>query len=136
MANKVSLNDTFKYEFSFSQEDVENFAKASGDFNPIHLDNEFAKQTIFKRRIIHGFLGASIFSRVFGTIFPGSGTIYLKQDLKFFKPMFTDEIYLAVFDIVDVNSEKKRALVKTVIKDQNQETTISGEALIQNDAIG
>lgn len=136
MANKFSLNDAFTYEFSFSQEDVANFAKASGDHNPIHLDDEFAKKTIFKRRIIHGFLGASIFSKVFGTLFPGSGTIYLKQDLKFLKPMFADETYWAHFDIVDVNVEKKRALVKTVIRDQNQETTITGEALIQNDAIG
>lgn len=135
MVSKVRLSDTFEYEFSFSQEDVDNFAKASGDYNPIHLDSDFAKQSVFKRRIIHGFLGASIFSKVFGTIFPGSGTIYLKQDLKFLKPMFTDEKYLAVFNVIDVNKEKKRALVKTEVIDQNDVTIITGEALIQNDAI-
>ena len=95
MDNKITVGSKFEYEFSFTQQDVVNFATASGDFNPIHLDEEYAKNSIFKTTIIHGFLGGSIFSKVFGTIFPGNGTIYLKQDLSFLKPMFTNKNYIS-----------------------------------------
>lgn len=133
--SKIKLGDYFEYEFSFMQEDVDNFAKASGDFNPIHLDREFAKKSIFKKRILHGFLGGSVFSKVFGTIFPGEGTIYLKQNMSFFKPMFTSENYVATFKILEVQKDKNRALVQTQVLDENKNIIINGEALIQHHAI-
>lgn len=136
MDKPISLNDTFSYEFSFSQDDVEYFAKASGDYNPIHLDEEYAKSTIFKRRIIHGFLGGSIFSKVFGILFPGEGTIYLMQNMKFMKPMFTDERYKANFKVIEIISDKNRAIINTQIFDMSDNIIISGEALIQNSRIG
>ena len=77
--SEFNVGSEYRYSFSISQADVLNFAHASGDFNPILLDDEFAKTTIFKKKIVHGFLGGSVFSKVFGTLFPGSGTIYLKQ---------------------------------------------------------
>lgn len=132
MENKISVGFSYEYKFFFNQEDVIKFAEASGDFNPIHLDEEYAKKTIFKRTIIHGFLGGSVFSKVFGTLFPGSGTIYLKQDLSFFKPMFTNTDYLAKFDVIEINSKKNRATVITSILDQNDSCVIKGEALIQH----
>lgn len=132
MDNEIYLNKIFKYEFEFTQMDVENFAKASGDYNPIHLDSNYAQNTIFGRTIIHGFLSGSVFSKVFGTIFPGNGTIYLKQDMKFLKPMFTKEAYQAVFTITEVINEKNRARVSTEIFDSQGKPTISGEALIQH----
>ncbi|KYG82853.1 MaoC family dehydratase [Roseivirga echinicomitans] len=135
MENKVTVNTVFEYGFSFNQTDVENFAKASGDFNPIHLDAEYAKDTIFGRTIIHGFLSGSMFSKVFGTIFPGHGTIYLNQSLNFFKPMYTAEEYMAVFTVKEVYIEKRRALITTEIFDSHKQVTISGEALIQHNDI-
>lgn len=135
MENRINVGDLFEYPFSFKQEDVIKFAEASGDFNPIHLDNEFAKDTIFKKTIIHGFLGGSVFSKVFGTIFPGEGTIYLKQDLGFYKPMFTNQNYNAVFEVVDVLISKNRAVVKTIILDELKEIVIKGEALIKHHRI-
>ena len=135
MENKVTLDEVYEYEFEFTQDDVQNFAKASGDFNPIHLDAAYAKDTIFGRTIIHGFLSGSVFSKVFGTIFPGYGTIYLKQNMKFLKPMFTKEAYKAVFTVTEVISEKKRAWVTTEIFDSKGEPTISGNALIQHGSI-
>lgn len=135
MENKIELNATFEYSFKFSQKDVNAFAEATGDKNPIHLDEEYAKSTTFKRRIIHGFLGGSIFSKVFGTLFPGEGTIYLKQDMSFFKPMFTDENYTANFKIIEVFPLKHRALVKTQIINSENEIVITGEALISHKMI-
>lgn len=135
MENKIKVGDVFNYPFSFIQEDVMKFAEASGDFNPIHLDQEYAKNSIFKKTIIHGFLGASVFSKVFGTIFPGNGTIYLKQDLSFYKPMFTNQGYTADFEVIDTDKTKKRALVKTTILDDLNEVVIKGEALIMHYSI-
>src|SRR3990172_4236067 len=91
MAIRIENGFQYKYEFSFSDDDIIGFAKVSGDHNPIHLDEEYASKTIFKKRIIHGFLGGSVFSKVFGTIVPGEGTIYLSQSLKFMGPMYIGE---------------------------------------------
>lgn len=135
MENKVQLNGVFKYDFEFTQKDVINFAEATGDKNPIHLDEEYAKNFLFKKRILHGFLGGSVFSKVFGTIFPGEGTIYLKQSMTFHKPMFVNEKYTAVFKIIKIFSEKKRALVETNIKNLKDEIITSGEALISHSSI-
>lgn len=132
MEYKITIGSKYEHEFSFLQEDVIKFADASGDNNPIHLDPTFAVKTIFKRTIIHGFLGGSIFSKVFGTLFPGEGTIYLKQDLSFYKPMFTDNLYRAIFEVIDVVSDKNRAIVKTTILNEQDEIVIDGEAIIKH----
>lgn len=135
MDKRIAKGDSFDYKFSFSQEDVINFANASGDLNPIHLDKEYGEKSIFKRTIIHGFLGASVFSKVFGTIFPGNGTIYLKQDLKFLNPMFVDTNYRSTFQVIETDCQKNRALVKTEIFDSEDKLIISGEALIKHPSI-
>lgn len=135
MGKKISVGDKFDYDFSFTNEDVIMFSKATGDFNPIHLDSEYAKNTIFKKPILHGFLGGSVFSKVFGTLYPGNGTIYLKQDLSFFKPMYRLEKYKATFEIITTNVNKNRALVKTLIIDNKSKIVIDGEALIQHPLI-
>lgn len=66
---KLSLGDTYEHEFRFSQDDVIAFAQLTGDDNPLHLDPEYAATTPFKRPIIHGMLGASVFTKVIGTKF-------------------------------------------------------------------
>lgn len=129
----MKKDDVFNYEFKFSQKDVEDFARVTGDNNPVHLDEQYAAKTMFKRPIMHGMLSASLFSKVFGTLFPGEGTIYLKQSLNFLKPMYVDRAYEAVFTVKEVMSEKNRATVETVIKDKESgNICTSGEALVMN----
>lgn len=135
MDKHIKKGDSYDYKFQFNQDHVIKFAEASGDYNPIHLDSDYAQRTIFKRTIIHGFLGGSVFSKVFGTMFPGEGTIYLKQDLSFFKPMFVGQEYLAKFIVSEVFSEKNRALIITEIVNLNDEIVIKGEALIKHPKI-
>ena len=101
---KIQLNDIYKHEFSFSQSDIVKFADVTGDKNPVHLDANYAATTMFKVPIMHGMLGASLFSKVFGTLFPGEVTIYLKQSLAFMKPMFVDTAYEAVFTVKEINN--------------------------------
>ena len=103
---KIQLNDIYKHEFSFSQSDIVKFADVTGDKNPVHLDANYAATTMFKVPIMHGMLGASLFSKVFGTLFPGEVTIYLKQSLAFMKPMFVDTAYEAVFTVKEINNYK------------------------------
>ena len=130
--NKINVGDTYTLNFSYSQEQVDAFAICTGDNNPIHLDKEYAAITVFKKPIMHGFLGGAVFSKIFGTLFPGNGTIYLKQSLIFLKPMFVKEEYTAVVGVIDINRDKHRATIMTKIINRNKEDVISGEAVISN----
>jgi acyl dehydratase len=129
----ITLGQSFEHIFSFSQEQVKGFADVSGDFNPIHLDKEYAESTPFKKPIIHGIFSASIFSKYFGTINPGEGTIYLKQSLEFLRPMFVDTEYKAVMTVSEIDSVKNKAVFACKIIDNTTgKTTISGEAHVMH----
>ncbi len=127
------VGQQYELEFSYTQEDVKAFADITNDHNPIHLDQEYAASTPYKKPIIHGFLGGAIFSRIFGTLFPGEGTIYLQQSLNFLRPMYVDIVYKTIIKVKEVDQEKHKAVLETEVKDLNTgKTTISGEATIMN----
>ncbi len=128
----LEIGQKYTHSFSYTQDQVNAFAEVTGDNNPVHLDEEFASKTIFKKRIAHGMLGASILSKVFGTIFPGNGTIYLNQTLNFLRPMFVDETYDAVFEVKELINEKNRAIILTTIFNSEGKSVLSGEATIMN----
>ncbi|MCU0432773.1 MAG: MaoC family dehydratase [Bacteroidia bacterium] len=129
----IDNGTVYTHEFRFTQKDVEKFAAVTGDSNPVHLDEAYAATTMFKRPIMHGFLGGSVFSKVFGTLFPGEGTIYLKQSMAFMRPMFVDTDYEVRMTVKEVNREKHRAIVETVIADKNTgDVVINGEATVMN----
>lgn len=129
----IENGTTFNHEFQFTQDEVVTFANVTGDKNPVHLDADYAAKTMFKRPIMHGFLGGSVFSKVFGTLFPGEGTIYLKQSMAFMRPMYIDTAYEVRMTVKEVNKEKHRATVETLIVDKaSGDTVISGEATVMN----
>jgi len=129
----IEENEEYRHSFSFSQEEVQKFAEVTGDKNPIHLDAEYAAKTMFKKPIMHGFLGGSMLSKVFGTMFPGEGTIYLKQSMSFRKPMYVDMEYEAVFVVKEINREKHRGIVETkIIEKESGDATIVGEATVMH----
>jgi acyl dehydratase len=130
----MQINETYNHRFRFSQDEVNRFAELTGDTNPAHTDAAYAATTMFKRPILHGMLGAALFSKVFGTLFPGEGTIYLKQSLTFLRPMYPDTEYDAVFIVKDVLRDKNRAIVETVIRDLDGKVCTSGEATVLNTA--
>jgi acyl dehydratase len=129
----IENGQTYTHEFSFTQEEVNRFAEVTGDKNPVHIDADYAAKTMFKRPIMHGMLGASLFSKVFGVLFPGEGTIYLKQSLSFMRPMYVSTSYEAVFTVKEVIKDKNRAVIETLIKDKESgQVCTSGEATVMN----
>jgi acyl dehydratase len=130
----IQVNDTYIHRFSYTQQQVEEFARVTGDNNPVHTDAAFAATTLFKVPIMHGMLGAALFSKIFGTLFPGEGTIYLGQTLNFLRPMYAGKEYEAIFTVKEVNAEKHRAIVETKIIDpETQKIVTAGEATVMNE---
>ncbi len=129
----IELGQTYTHDFKFSQEEVNRFAEVTGDKNPVHTNAEFAATTIFKKPVMHGMLGAALFSKVFGVLFPGEGTIYLKQSLNFLRPMYVDIDYTAEFKVIELIKDKNRAVVETTIKDKlTGKVCTTGEATVMN----
>ena len=110
-------------------EDVELFAKVTGDSNPVHLDPAFAATTRFKRRIAHGLLTASYVSAVLGTKLPGAGTIYLSQSITFKAPVFVGDIVTARVVVLNYRPEKQILTLRTEVLNQDGLLVLEGQAV-------
>jgi len=108
---KVGTTDGFSR--TISEADIQTFAKVSGDENPVHLNPEYAKGTVFKGCIAHGILTASFISTVIGTRMPGPGCIYVAQNLKFKAPVWAGDMVKAVCTVTELNETQKFAKIKT-----------------------
>jgi len=108
---QIGQSDT--YERIVTEKDIEDFAKISGDDNPVHLNEDFAKTTIFKGRIAHGMLAASFISTTVGTKLPGYGAIYISQSLRFKAPVKIGDKVITTATIKDINTERKRVTMST-----------------------
>jgi len=100
---KWEIGLEYKKSFTITHEMVVGYANVSQDKNPVHLDQEYASQTIFKNRIAHGMLLGGLISSILGNDFPGNGTIYLNQNLSFKKPVFLNEVVDFVIKITEIN---------------------------------
>jgi 3-hydroxybutyryl-CoA dehydratase len=115
----------------FEGEDVIKFAEISGDVNPVHLDKEYAKGTLFGRRIVHGFLYSSLISSVLANQLPGPGSIYLNQELNFLKPVFWGDTITATVQITAIKPEKNVIYLKTTCSKSTGEMVVDGSAVIK-----
>lgn len=125
------IGQTASLSKAFSSEEVLLFSKLSMDTNEVHTDEEYAKNTIFKQRIVHGFLSGSLISAVIGTVLPGKGAIYLHQDMDFKKPIYLDEKITAKVTIERINEEKHIYYLKTQCFNTQGEIKIEGNAIIK-----
>ncbi len=91
-----------------TDEDIELFAQVSTDQNPVHLDDDYARDTIFQGRIAHGMLTAGLVSAVIGEQLPGHGTIYMSQSLKFLAPVRPGDMVLAEVEVIGIQIDKRR----------------------------
>ena len=127
---QLKTGDQASMTRAFTQADVEAFAQVSGDCNPAHLDEDYAKGTMFKTRIVHGMLTASLFSALLGTRLPGLGTIYLGQTLQFRRPVHFDEPITATVTVKEIIAEKNRVVLDCLAVNPQGETVIIGEATV------
>jgi len=118
-------------EFFVTEEMGQAFAGVSYDENPIHLDEEYAKGTMFGRRIAHGMLSAGFISGMIGMELPGEGTIYMKQELTFLRPVYYGDTIRVEIEVTQLQEEKKRAVLSTNCYNQKNEQVIAGQALVK-----
>ncbi len=128
--DELNPGQTASFTKTISETDVYMFAGITGDFNPAHIDETYAKTTAFKTRIAHGMLSAGLISNVLGNQLPGPGTIYLQQQLNFRAPVVIGDTITATVEVVEIIREKKRVRLKTVCTNQDQVVVLDGEAVI------
>jgi 3-hydroxybutyryl-CoA dehydratase len=129
----LKIGDRFEHEYSYTQQEVNLYAEVSGDTNPLHTNEEAGKASIFGRCIIHGFLGASVFTKIFGALWYADGHIYMKQSMTWLKPMFVGTTYTAVITVKEIFPEKNRVLYECAVYDKaTGDQTIAGEAMLMN----
>jgi len=113
-----------------TKQDVELFSKISGDQNPIHFDEEYAKKTRFKKPIVQGMLTGSLVSALIGNKLPGPGAIYVYQSFHFLKPVYIGDEITAEGEIMEIDNLKKRLKIKTICYNQMKEKVLEGEAIV------
>jgi len=115
------------YSQTITDADIKSFAGISGDHNPVHMSDEYAKQSRYKKRIAHGMISSSFFSALFGTKIPGEGCVYVKQSLNFKRAVYLNDTVTAIVTVTQIDFQKRRVFFDTVCKVKNK-TVINGIA--------
>ena len=126
----IKIGDSFSTSRLVNDEIIRKFADVSGDYNPIHLDEEFAAKTRFGKRIAHGMLSGAFISAVLGNEFKNRKIVYLSQTMKFTAPVFIDDTVTATGTVTHIREDKGIVTLETVCTNQNGETLVKGEAAV------
>lgn len=129
--NELYVGQSASISRRFTTKEVELFSDLCMDKNPVHLDEEYAKKSVFGDRIVYGYLTASLFSGIIGSILPGSGSIYLNQNMNFRKPVYHNELITATCTITHIREDKPIITLETICRNENNEIVIDGTALIK-----
>jgi 3-hydroxybutyryl-CoA dehydratase len=132
LSNEFSYQagDGFRFERFISSADVQKFAETVGDLNPVHLDEEFAEKSFFKKRIVHGAFLGGLISKVLGMDFPGQGTIYISQTSVFKRPVYVDSSVTVEVKVTDVLPEERRLVLDTTILNAEGKVCMTGSATV------
>ena len=128
--DQLEVGQKASFSKTVTETDVYMFAGITGDVNPIHIDKEYAKNSIFKDRVAHGMLSAGFISAVIGVQLPGPGSIYSGQTLKFLAPVYIGDTVTATVEIIEIAAEKGRVILKTTCTNQDGKAVLDGEATI------
>jgi len=128
--HQLKIGDSAQISKTITEKDINDFARVTGDFNPLHLDQAYAEKTIFKGRIAHGLLSVGLLSTVLGNILPGHGTIYLSQEIKFLAPVRIGDTITAKVEVLELISEKNRAKFRTTCMNQDGKEVADGAAWV------
>lgn len=126
----IHIGDVASVSKTISEHDVYAFAGITGDFNPVHVNAEFAKGSMFKQRIAHGMISAGMISAVLGTQLPGVNTIYMNQEVSFLAPVFYNDTLTATVECVEKNDEKHRIIFRTYVTNQDGKVVTDGKARV------
>jgi len=127
----IKVGDTASFSKTVTEADIVNFAGTTGDFNPVHVDAEYASKSMFKERIAHGMLMAGFISAVLGTQLPGPNAIYMGQTLEFKLPVKIGDTVTATVTVSEKRDEKRILKLDTIVTNQRDEVVVSGGAVIK-----
>ena len=127
---ELQIGNAAEFTKTISESDIYLFAGVTGDLNPAHINEEYAKKTFFKTRIAHGMLLAGFISAVLGNKLPGPGTVYIKQELNFLAPVHIGDTITSRAELTEIIPEKNRARFKTTCLNQDGEPVLDGEATV------
>jgi len=125
---ELKVGDSAQISKTITETDIDDFARVTGDFNPVHLDQAYAEKTIFNGRIAHGLLSVGLLSNILGNILPGHGTIYLSQEVRFLAPVRIGDTITARVEVIELLPEKNRAKFRTTCINQDGKEVVDGTA--------
>ena len=129
--NEYYIGQTACLSKKFTADNVKEFANLTGDFNPLHIDEDYSNNTHFGRCIVHGTFYTAIIGTVLGTSLPGLGTILVSQEHKFIKPVFIEDTVTATLEIAAINPERKLITLNIVCTNQQGEEVLKGIAIVK-----
>ena len=129
--NELYVGQSASISRRFTTKEVEMFSDLCMDKNPVHLDEKYAQNSVFGNRIVYGFLTASLFSGIIGSILPGNGSIYLNQNMNFRKPVYHNELLTATCTITNIREDKPIVTLETICRNEAGEIVVDGTALIK-----
>ena len=127
--DEIQLGQKASMTKKITEGDVLVFAGATGDLNPVHINEEFASATVFKKRIAHGLISVSLIGATLGSELPGAGSIYVSQNIKFTAPVFLNDVITAELEVIEKDVGRNRITLKTTCKNQNGQIVVEGTAI-------
>ncbi len=128
--DEIAIGLKHSFDVIINDEIVDNFAKISGDFNPLHMDEQYAIKTKFGKRVCHGMLLSSFFSRLVGMYLPGKNALYFSQNLNFVGPCFIGDQVTVKGEVIDKSESTKIIKLETTIKNQDEKLLVEGTARV------
>ena len=133
--NEIKIGLKKEFSVKITESLVNDFAKISGDYSPIHMDIEYASTTSFKKRVVHGMLLASFFSRIDGMYLPGKHALYFSQTLKFVNPCFIDDLVTVKNEVIEKSDSTQIITINSQIINESGQILVKGlgKVLVRND---
>ena len=128
--NEIKIGLAHYFDVTIDEKLEEDFAKISGDFNPLHMDEQYAKKTKFGKRVCHGMLLGSFFSRLVGMYLPGKNALYFSQNLNFVEPCFIGDIVIVKGKVMNKSEATKMIKIETTIKNNTGKLLVEGIAQV------
>lgn len=130
MIDQLNIGDSAEFGKTISESDVYLYAGITGDMNPVHINEAYAKTTFVKTRICHGMLSAGLFSTILGNSLPGPGTLYLRQEVDFIAPVKIGDTLTARVEVIEKDIEKNRVRMRTSCSNQDGVIVMDGIAVV------